>query len=121
MTRNSSGLLEQFHALCERYAEGLPQRVSIIEAVWSRLALASSDETTRDTLRRLVHTLKGSGGTFGFPSITAAATTLENSLARGTLESAATSAYQWREVARHISELRRVAEDVGRCCAPTQA
>lgn len=121
MTPDFPSLLEQFHSLAESYARRLPRRLAGIEAAWSQLSQASWDETTRGTLQRMVHTLKGSGGTFGFPAITAAATALEDSLERGSAADGTISHTQRHEVARQISKLRRAADDAGRLAASARA
>jgi HPt (histidine-containing phosphotransfer) domain-containing protein len=58
--------------IVHEFVAELPERTAAIEA-----ALASAD---KDTLRRFAHQLAGSGGGFGFPSITNAARAVEQSI-----------------------------------------
>jgi len=57
------------------YREALVARIDALEAVKKGLEEKSSDAL--DSLRRIAHTLKGSGGTYGFAEITAAAAAVE--------------------------------------------
>ena len=57
------------------YREALVARIDALQV--ARQALLAGDLEGADSIRRLAHTLKGSGGTYGFPEITAAAAALE--------------------------------------------
>ncbi len=57
------------------YRQALTARIDALEA--TRAAFLEGDTDAEDSLRRLAHTLKGSGGTYGFPQITEAAAALE--------------------------------------------
>ena len=57
------------------YREALAARIDALEA--AGMALSADDPDAIDSIRRLAHTLKGSGGTYGFPEITDAAAALE--------------------------------------------
>ena len=60
--------------LLSEFRERLAERVEALTAARERLA---SDPAARSLVRSIAHTLKGSGGTYGFPAITAAAGLLE--------------------------------------------
>jgi len=61
--------------LIEKFVNNLPSHCAIIES-----AVASDD---RETVRRLSHNLKGSGGSYGFGRITECAALLEDSVRTG--------------------------------------
>jgi two-component system cell cycle response regulator len=58
------------------YREQLAARIDALEAASSALREGRSGEA-RGTLRRIAHSLRGSGATYGFPRITEAAASLE--------------------------------------------
>jgi diguanylate cyclase (GGDEF)-like protein len=58
------------------YREQLAARIDALEAASSALREGRSSEA-RGTIRRIAHSLRGSGATYGFPRITDAATALE--------------------------------------------
>lgn len=58
------------------YREALSARIDALEV--ARQSLLAGEAEGIDSIRRLAHTLKGSGGTYGFPEITEAAAVLES-------------------------------------------
>ncbi|MCE9637778.1 MAG: response regulator [Planctomycetes bacterium] len=73
--RASDGTKEQFAALVESYVAQLPARAEEIHAARRR-----RDDTT---LRTIVHRLRGTGATIGFPEISVRAGELEDALRGG--------------------------------------
>lgn len=68
----SPALQEQLRVLRENYAAKLPDKRAQIESLWNSIrvsARASWPEEALFTLHRLVHSLAGSGATFGFPDL----------------------------------------------------
>jgi HPt (histidine-containing phosphotransfer) domain-containing protein len=61
--------------LKELYRQALPPRIEALESA-RRDAAASPEEASR-AVRRLAHSLRGSGGTYGFPEVTRAAALVE--------------------------------------------
>jgi len=59
-----------------RYGAALTKRIDVLEA--ARVTLLKGEPGATDTIRQVVHQLKGSGGTYGYPEITAAAEALQN-------------------------------------------
>jgi diguanylate cyclase (GGDEF)-like protein len=57
------------------YRQGLAARISALETCRQSLTEQAPDAIA--TIRRIAHTLRGSGGTYGFPEITAAARAVE--------------------------------------------
>jgi chemotaxis protein histidine kinase CheA len=68
-------------ALSDAYATELPQRIRLIELAWGNLERGEWDEEGFESLHRMVHSLTGSGRTFGFAMLSDAARVLENMLA----------------------------------------
>ena len=66
----------RLQALRDSYAAQLPAKIAEIRALWQRLAAQPNHEDLK-TLHRLVHSLSGSGATFGYSSLSAAARVLE--------------------------------------------
>lgn len=58
------------------YREALVKRIDILESAGADLLAGKPGAA--DTIRQIVHQLKGSGGTYGYPEITAAAEALQN-------------------------------------------
>ena len=58
-------------ALQQHYREALPARIDALET--ARRAHINGDADALESIKRIAHTLKGSGGTYGLGEITAAA------------------------------------------------
>ena len=54
------------------YREALRERIAALEA-----ARSAGGEEGRQTIRRIAHALRGSGGTYGFPEVSEAAHAVE--------------------------------------------
>lgn len=89
-------LRAQFDALLAQYRRELPARIAALEAL---LAAGRLDE-----LRRALHRLAGSAGTFGLPQVGEAARAAEESLVPENPDAA-----QRREFASHFARLKVVA------------
>lgn len=63
----------EFALLLQSYLAELPQTMLRARALWERLGAAGWDADAWESLHRLIHSLAGSGTSFGFPMITAAA------------------------------------------------
>src|SRR5688500_14838381 len=84
------------------YRQALPGRIEVMET-----AQASADrEASAATIRRVAHALRGSGGTYGFPEISAAAAAVED----------AEDAVLRTRLDHLIALLRSVAADGPRIC-----
>lgn len=73
-------LQAKLKALNDAYAAQLPEKLKQLEQVWEQLPLDSWDEKGFETLHRMVHSLTGSGKTFGFTSLSDVARDLEEYL-----------------------------------------
>lgn len=67
-------------ALSDAYAVQLPQKLEQIERAWEELPRSEWAEESFKSLHRMVHSLTGSGKTFGFGLLSDAARNLEESL-----------------------------------------
>lgn len=77
---DSAGLKVKLKALSDAYAAQLPGKLAQIEQLWHQLPLNGWDEESFQTLHRVVHSLTGSGKTFGFAALSDAARVLEECL-----------------------------------------
>ena len=75
-----AGLQAKLKALSDAYAAQLPEKLKQIEQAWEQLPLDSWDEGGFQTLNRMVHSLTGSGKTFGFTLLSDVARNLEECL-----------------------------------------
>ena len=73
-------LQARIQALSDAYAAQLPEKLRQIEEHWAGLGEGVWDEADFETLHRMVHSLTGSGKTFGFVLLSAAARNLEELL-----------------------------------------
>jgi PAS domain S-box-containing protein len=109
MTTNVS---ETMKALRNQFVAQLTGRIDAIREQHKRLTAAGWTTAEAETLHRLAHSLTGSAGTFGMPSLSAVARDLEERLARhlkssptgGVLDEAA-----WAGLAAGVDRLRQVA------------
>jgi len=62
--------------LVRHYREALVKRIDALEP--ARADLLAGEPGAADTIRQIVHQLKGSGGTYGYQEITTAAEALQN-------------------------------------------
>lgn len=63
--------------LREGYLEKLPERLRALQDAWNKIVSGSSVRDDWDTLYHVTHKLVGSGGLFGLPEISAAASDLQ--------------------------------------------
>lgn len=80
MTIAADPIQEQLDALCQGYAQQLPEKVREIELVWQSLLEQEWNQDALKTLHRLTHSLNGSSATFGFNAVRNLASTLETLL-----------------------------------------
>ena len=69
-----------YETLCRDYAESLPALRAQTLAAWHRLLESDWAPETFVDFHRLIHHLAGTGGSFGFPSISEASLELEQLL-----------------------------------------
>lgn len=74
-------LLAQMKLLHDSYAEKLPGKLAEIERMWEAMANVAWGGAAFEELLRALHSLAGSGKTFGFPGVSEAARAAELALA----------------------------------------
>lgn len=88
------------------FAAQLPEKIQEIETHWSAVLSGDTTAGTLKTLHLLAHKLTGSGATFGFSAVSAAARVLEEAL-QGILENGATPTTEYLDlVTQHVSMLK---------------
>ena len=71
----------ELQALYRRYAEQLPATIGDIEALWGKVS-AGADPAPLKSLHRALHSLAGSGETFGYTQLGNSAKAMELALER---------------------------------------
>ncbi|MGD2090863.1 MAG: response regulator [Candidatus Aminicenantes bacterium] len=69
--------LQQLIGMEQDYASRLPGKITELEQIWERIQRRGDSREDLDLLRRKVHTLSGSGATFGFKEISEYARQME--------------------------------------------
>jgi len=117
-TTLSPALQEQLRILSEGYARKLPDKLSQISALW-RAVLEGDDSRAQESsslppdalsnLHRMVHSLAGSGATFGFAEVSQHARRAEIVLKPLALGAMAPDAAQIRDIEAALRDLEQVA------------
>lgn len=102
-------LLAKLKALSDSYAAQLPEKFAQIEQQWRQLPTDSWDDEGFQILHRLVHSLTGSGKTFGFAALSDAARMLETCLKQIAETKQAPDEEQRNQIQGMMVELRQVA------------
>jgi diguanylate cyclase (GGDEF)-like protein len=106
MAQSSQEIAQHLLALRDSYARQLPEKITRIDAVW-REAL-ECNTTSLTEMHQLVHSLTGSGATFGFIELSRAARFLEqalqNLLAAGAGRLSDTQASHIGKLLQHVHE-----------------
>lgn len=104
-----NALQTKLERLCDAYAAQLPEKLKHIEQVWGQLPQDSWDGEGFQTLHRMVHSLTGSGKTFGFALLSEVARNLEEHLKQIVQTETVLSEDQRQHIQKLMSELRQVA------------
>ena len=97
---------KEFDALRAEYRSEMPAKLQRLDALWSRVASGSAGAEEVTELRRALHTIAGSAGSFGLPEIGGAARAAEDFLE----STSKLSAEQRAEFARLLGEIRSAAQ-----------
>jgi diguanylate cyclase (GGDEF)-like protein len=101
-------LQAKLNLLSDAYAAQLPEKIKHIWQVWEELPRDSWDEKGFETLHRMVHSLTGSGKTFGFALLSDVARNLEEYLKQLAQAKTALSAQQRSHIQISMRELHQV-------------
>lgn len=104
-----AGLQAKLKALSDAYAAQLPEKFKQIEQAWEQLPRDSWDEGGFQILYRMVHSLTGSGKTFGFALLSDVARNLEECLKQLAQAKTASDEIQRKRIQDLLSELHQVA------------
>ena len=80
MDKAAINIKEKLEGLRKTYSAQLPEKISQIEELWTRIARGEWDKTLLDELVRKAHTIAGSAASFGFASVSSTARVLEMEL-----------------------------------------
>lgn len=72
--------LDKLNALRQNYSQQLPQRIQEIKSLWRDLVNGDKKPDLRQNFQRLIHSLAGSAGTFGYNLISEKARIIEHNL-----------------------------------------
>ncbi|MEK7303113.1 MAG: response regulator, partial [Pseudomonadota bacterium] len=103
---------EKMRLLTASFTEELPNKISEIETLWSKLQ-AEWDMEALQKLHRSVHNLVGTGKTFGFPELSVEARTLEQILKNLMQKEVTADDLQSAMILQQVSELRRISVETG--------
>jgi len=106
---DTSDVQAMLKKLSDGYAAQLPEKLGQIEQAWSQLPADHRDEEGLQTLHRMVHSLTGSGKTFGFALLSDVARTLEEYLKQIGQAKTAPDEEQRKRIQVLLSELQQVA------------
>ena len=71
---------KEFQKLRTEYRGSLPAKLRRLCSLWERIDCAEPDEDALDILKRELHTMAGSAGSFGLPLVSKAAAACEDAL-----------------------------------------
>lgn len=110
MTNPTAEFQKKLHLLAVSYAEKLPNKISVIEEKWQQLQNAWCLEEL-EVLHRMVHSLTGSGKTFGFAELSVKARILEQNLKHIAQLNGLNSEAQRLEINNQVLALRQASEE----------
>ena len=108
MANPAADLQEKLQELRVAYAAQLPEKIREIEEGWNTLLQAGWDEEVLQTLHRKVHSLTGSGATFGFSELSLVSSQLEAFLKGLVNQKTPASEEQCANILLQVGDLRRV-------------
>lgn len=100
-------------ALTENYLRSLPGRMETIDTLWAKLQAGNYSEDDLYELHRTIHSLAGSGATFGFPGISRTARPAEQLLKVVSQEKRPPDSAERERIDRYLHELRGLINNAG--------
>jgi len=101
-------LSREFDALRAEYRKSMAEKLDRIEALWELILKGMHDDTRLAQLKRELHTIAGSAGTFGLPQVGDAARAAEDCLGEAA-DLATLDAKQRDDFARLLGNLKSAA------------
>jgi len=71
---------KEFQKLRQEFRGSLPAKLKRLRSLWERVDCEEPDADALEILRRELHTMAGSGGSFGLPQVSKAAAAAEDAL-----------------------------------------
>jgi chemotaxis protein histidine kinase CheA len=71
---------KEFQKLRTEFRGSLPAKLRRLRSLWERIDCEEPDADALEILKRELHTMAGSGGSFGLPQVSKAAAAAEDSL-----------------------------------------
>ncbi len=68
---------KEFQKLRAEFRGSMPAKITRLRSLWARVDCDEPDADALEILRRELHTMTGSGGTFGLPQVSKAAAAAE--------------------------------------------
>lgn len=102
-----TGLQASLKVLSTAYAAELPGKIEQLEQAWNQLPQSGWDDQSFASMHRMVHSLTGSGKTFGFAALSDVARNLEDYLKQLAPQKTALSEDQRNHVQELMRELHR--------------
>ncbi len=111
MTHPSSAVQEKLKGLRKIFSDQLPEKIREIEEALEGLLRDEWDKTRAETVARLIHTMAGTAGTFGFSAIRSAAKSIEALLRTATKDSALPAANLLAQMREQLETLKGACAD----------
>jgi diguanylate cyclase (GGDEF)-like protein len=108
MADANADFLARLQALRDSYAEQLPGKIDEIKTLWQRCATQADPEGMK-TLHRLVHSLTGSGATFGYAKLSESSRLLESCLKEAMEKSRSPDAHCRQRIEEYLQMIEAVA------------
>jgi len=102
-------LSREFDALRAEYRKGMRAKLDRIEALWDLILKGMQDDTRLGQLKKELHTIAGSAGTFGLPKVGDAAPAAEDCLGESP-DAASLDEKQRTDFLRLLGDLKSAAE-----------
>jgi len=110
ITKEHKEFHERMRSLLAAFAQELPQRISEIESLWSKLQL-DWDTKALQEMHRSVHHLVSNGKTFGYPELSAEARALEQTLKRMLVETIPADDALANRILQQVDALKRISNE----------
>jgi HPt (histidine-containing phosphotransfer) domain-containing protein len=100
----------EFDELRGEYRKSMPAKLDRIEALWELILKGMSDDTRLVQLKKELHTIAGSAGTFGLPQVGNAARAAEDCLGEAA-DATGLGETQRSEFVRLLGNLKSVSQE----------
>jgi chemotaxis protein histidine kinase CheA len=102
-------LSREFDVLRAEYRKSMPAKLDRIEALWDLILKGMQDDTRLAQLKKELHTIAGSAGTFGLPKVSDVARAAEECLGESA-DAASLGEKQRTDFIRLLGELKSAAQ-----------